>query len=63
VFEVKNKKGQIFSVRPKGTREMRTEWFKDIKKLTGEKLTVRYQNLSEDGIPIFPVGICVRDYE
>lgn len=63
VFEVKTKTGAIFSVRPKGTREMRTEWMKDIKKLIGKELTVRYQNLSEDGIPIFPVGLAIRDYE
>lgn len=67
VFEVKNKEGNVFSVRPKGTREMRSKWFKDIKKLIGKDLTVRYQNLSESGIPIFPVGrfvdVTVRDYE
>jgi len=63
VFEVKNKKGQVFSVRPKGTREERTEWFKDIKNIIGKDLTVRYQMFSESGIPVFPVGICIRDYE
>lgn len=63
VFEVKTKSGQVFSVRPKGTREMRTKWRKDIKNLINKDLTVRYQNLSEDGIPIFPVGITIRDYE
>jgi len=63
VFEVKNKKGQVFSVRPKGTREERTEWLDNIKEIIGKDLTVRYQNLSEDGIPIFPVGIAIRDYE
>jgi DNA ligase-1 len=63
VFEVKTKAGKVFSVRPRGTREVRSEWFKDLKNLVGLKLTVRYQNLSEDGIPIFPVGITVRDYE
>lgn len=63
VFEVKNDQGKVFSVRPRGTRETRIEWMKDIKNLLGKQLTVRYQNLSDDGIPIFPVGICVRDYE
>lgn len=63
VFEVKTKKEQVFSVRPKGTREIRTEWMNDINNIIGKKLTVRYQNLSEDGIPIFPVGIAIRDYE
>jgi DNA ligase-1 len=63
VFEVKTKAGKTFSVRPKGTREQRAEWFKDLKHIIGADLTVRYQNLSEDGIPIFPVGITIRDYE
>jgi hypothetical protein len=26
-------------------------------------LTVRYQELTHDGIPRFPVGITIRDYE
>lgn len=63
VFEVKTKSGKVFSVRPKGTREERTEWLSDIKNIIGKELTVRYQNLSEDGIPIFPVGVAIRDYE
>lgn len=29
----------------------------------GKKITVKYQELSPDGIPRFPVHICVRDYE
>ena len=63
VFEVKTKTGKIFSVRPKGTRELRTEYLTNIKKIIGKELTVRYQNLSEEGIPIFPVGLAIRDYE
>jgi hypothetical protein len=26
-------------------------------------LTVRYQELTDDGVPRFPVGIAIRDYE
>jgi len=63
VFEVKTSTGKVFSVRPKGILEHRKEWFKELTQLVGKHLTVRYQNLSEDGIPIFPVGIAVRDYE
>ena len=67
IFEVKTSEGQIFSVRPKGTKEMRTEWMKNIDSLKGEFLTVRYQNLSDSGVPIFPVGVkidaTVRNYE
>ena len=63
IFEVKTKDNKPFSVRPKGTREQRTEWLKDIKNICGKMLTVRYQNLSEAGVPIFPVGVIIRDFE
>jgi ATP-dependent DNA ligase len=52
-----------FSVRPRGTHEERAEIFKDAESYVGKKLTVRYQELTEDGIPRFPVGIAFRDYE
>jgi len=63
IFTVKNKKGQEFAVRPRGSFGQRKKWMKDIDTLTGKKLTVRYQELTDDGIPRFPVGISVRDYE
>lgn len=63
VFRVKTKNGKEFDVRPKGSRELRKEWFNHLDDLIGKELTVRYQELSEDGIPIFPVGIEIRDYE
>ena len=63
VFECITKDGKPFSARPRGTREMRRKWFADIKKMIGKKLTVRYQQLTDDGIPEFPVAVCVRDYE
>jgi len=52
-----------FSVRPKGTFEERTEWFKNYKSYVGKNLTVQFQNLTNGGIPRFPVGISIRDYE
>lgn len=55
--------GGVFDVRPKGTMEQRTEWLKNIESIIGKQLTVRYQRLSDDGIPIPPVGIAIRDYE
>lgn len=63
IFEVKNNSQNTFKVRPKGSYEQRTQWFVDLEKLIGKKLTVKYQELSQDGIPIFPVGIAIRDYE
>lgn len=63
IFECITKEGNTFSVRPKGTRESRKEWLKNIDAIIGKELTVRYQEKSEDGIPIFPVGLEIRDYE
>lgn len=55
--------GRTFDVCPKGTLEMKREMFKNLDSYIGKELTVRYQERSEDGVPIFPVGIIVRDYE
>lgn len=52
-----------FSVRPKGSRELRKQWLNDIEKLKGKMLTVRYNAFSDEGIPINPRGVCIRDYE
>lgn len=63
IFDVVTKKGQKFSVRPRGSFEQRRKWMDDLTNLTGKKLTVRFQGISEDEIPRFPVGISIRDYE
>lgn len=57
--------GQSFSVRPRGTDQQREEWWKNLDNIveSGAQLTVRYQELSNDGVPRFPVGIAIRDYE
>jgi DNA ligase-1 len=57
-----NKDG-TFDVVIKSTHEERKQQWIDRKKYMGEELTVQYQNLSDEGIPIFPVGIALRDYE
>lgn len=63
IFTVKNKKGQTFAVRPRGSFELRKQWMDSLDSLIGKQLTVRYQEYSDDGIPRFPVGISIRDYE
>jgi ATP-dependent DNA ligase len=57
--------GKKFSVRPRGTYQQRHDWFMSKHRWTqGDKLlTVQFQNLSPDGIPRFPVGLTIRDYE
>jgi ATP-dependent DNA ligase len=53
----------FFKVRPKGTQAQRRDWFNNASQYIGKMLTVKYQELTDDGIPRFPVGISVRDYE
>jgi len=59
----KTEKGDTFHCRPRGTHEERAELFKKGSTYIGKKLTVRFQELTDDGIPRFPVGIAFRDYE
>lgn len=63
VFECVTPSGQVFSVRPKGTFARRKAYLDNLDTLIGEMLTVQYQETSEDGVPIFPVGLEIRDYE
>jgi len=48
--------GETFNVKPMGTREQRLQWYKDRKQFIGSDLTVKYQEVSANGIPRFPVG-------
>ncbi len=63
IFAVRDENGNEFSSRPRGSRKMRRKWYDEIDKLIGKELTIRYQELSEDGVPVFNVGIAIRDYE
>ena len=54
---------KTFRVRPRGTQESRRELFENGSEYVGQQLTVRYQELTDDGVPRFPVGIAIRDYE
>ena len=61
VWKCKTKTGKEFNVRPKGTNEERAKYYEEAKKYIGKKLTVEYQELTDDGIPRFPVGKNFRD--
>ena len=41
----------------------RADRMKNVTKYYGKLLTVKFQELTSDGIPRFPVGISFRDYE
>lgn len=50
--------GKFFDVKMRGTHEYRE--YENQKKLIGKWITVKYQALTEDGLPQFPVGIAER---
>lgn len=65
VYIKKDGSKETFAVRPRGSREMRRDWFEQAEEnfdelFKGKQLTVRYQELGPDGCPRFPVGIDVR---
>lgn len=59
----KTPEGKIFNCRPRGTREDRADLYRNGNKYVGKMLTVRFQELTDDKVPRFPVGITFRDYE
>jgi len=63
VFTCRTLDGREFNVRPKGTDAERRSMFKDGANLIGQQLTVKYQTLTDFDVPLFPVGIAVRNYE
>jgi len=62
IFELETDSGQRFNCRPEGSQENRADLFKNRRSLIGKYLTVRYQELSKDGVPIFPVGVSIREW-
>lgn len=63
ILHIKDIRGNTFPVRPQGSFETRKKWFLNKAKYIGKKYTIRYFELSSDGVPRFPVGVSFRDYE
>jgi ATP-dependent DNA ligase len=61
IWDCKTKNGDTFAVRPRGTREVKRELFKNGDKYIGKELTVIFQEYTEYGIPRFPVGKDIRE--
>jgi len=55
--------GKEFRARLKTSYARRAELFAHPEQWQGKLLTVAYQNLTADGIPRFPIGKSIRDYE
>ena len=54
---------RTFTIKPDGSVEKNRELYKNRDKLIGKMLTVAYQELTDDGIPRFPIGKAIRNYE
>ena len=64
IFECVLQNGKsTFWVRPKGSREHRKSLFETRHRLIGSMLTVIFQEFTSSGIPRFPIGKSLRDYE
>jgi hypothetical protein len=63
IWKCVTSKGKVFSCRPRGSREDRQCMYLDGDKYINKMLTVRYQEETDEGLPRFPVGITIRDYE
>jgi DNA ligase-1 len=61
IFTCKTEDGYEFDVAPEGTMEHRAELYRTREDHIGKWLTVRYQDLTEDGAPNFPIGVVIRE--
>ncbi len=61
VFTCITDEGKTFDVRPTGTREQRLDMLKNANSLIGQLMKTKYFDLTDDGIPHFPVGLGIRD--
>ena len=63
VFGLKTKDGVEFEAKPIGDRALKERYVEDMDKIIGQKGTVKYFYMTEDGVPFLPVFKCVRNYE
>jgi DNA ligase 1 len=57
---IDKKTGKMFRVNPKGTFAEKREWMENGQDYVGQLLKVKYFELTDDGLPRFPVGIGFR---
>lgn len=63
IFVCKTDKGIRFNARPAMPLHTRREMWAQRHTYIGKQLTVQYQELTNAGVPMFPVGVAIRDYE
>ena len=62
-LKFKNKTGKEFNSNIKGSFEYLSGLFNDADNLVGKEATIKYFNLTPDGVPRFPYVTAIRDYE
>lgn len=63
ILVIRDIRGNEFRISPQGSVETHKQWLLNKHKYIGQPYTFKYQELSEYGVPRFPVGISFRDYE
>lgn len=63
IFRCITSEGKEFDVRCVGSNEVREEQWRNLPSYISKMLTVKFQAWSDDRIPIFPVGLSIRDGE
>lgn len=61
IWICKNKNGDTFSVRPKGSIKDREKAYKTARSRFGQLYKVKFFEYTDDGLPRFPVGLGFRD--
>lgn len=61
ILVCETKKGVQFNATPEGTMEYRADLWKNRKKIIGKFYTVRFAYYSEEGKPVFPIGVDFRE--
>lgn len=63
LLQVQTKEGKFFTLRMVGSLERRRQWLQNPATVVGKQVTYRYQDKTDSGLPRFPRGIEIRDYE
>jgi DNA ligase-1 len=52
---------KIFYAKPTGSDEDRESWYENYLEYIGKMMKVKYQELTEDGVPRFPIALGIRE--